>query len=177
MTRLSDYQWDDGGWNCDKHPEAHHSSYHESLIPYRALIHYARAHATSSLSDTLDQASEVFLKRHLFLSLHSKQPIHPKWLKLCYPSYWHYDILSALKILSEGDKISDKRCTAALDLLHEKQLPDGGFPAEVRYYIGTPGRSHSPVHWGGVNKRIMNPWVTLNALYVLKSVQLVEFHI
>ncbi len=35
--RLIEWQWPDGGWNCDKRPEATHSSFMESLLPMRAL--------------------------------------------------------------------------------------------------------------------------------------------
>ncbi|MBI3973771.1 MAG: hypothetical protein HY332_21045 [Chloroflexi bacterium] len=36
------WQWPDGGWNCDKRPEAASSSFHESLLPLRGLALYAR---------------------------------------------------------------------------------------------------------------------------------------
>lgn len=36
-SRLVAWQWPDGGWNCDKNPQASHSSFHESLIPLRGL--------------------------------------------------------------------------------------------------------------------------------------------
>ncbi|WP_371803078.1 hypothetical protein [Candidatus Lokiarchaeum ossiferum] len=175
IQRLQDYQWEDGGWNCDKHPKACHSSYNESLIPYRALIHYHHTHPSPSLAQTIERASEVFLKRKLYVSQHTQLPIHPKWIQLSYPSYWHYNILNALKILGEGEKLKDPRCQPALDILVSKRLPDGGFPAEIRYYLGKEGRNHSPVHWGGVAKRKMNPWVTLDALHVLKMANLMDF--
>jgi hypothetical protein len=37
------WQWPDGGWNCDRRPEAATSSFWESLIPLRGLAAYARA--------------------------------------------------------------------------------------------------------------------------------------
>jgi hypothetical protein len=37
VDRLIDWQWPDGGWNCDKRVEAVHSSFQESLIPARGL--------------------------------------------------------------------------------------------------------------------------------------------
>jgi len=40
--RLLDWQWPDGGWNCDRRPEASNSSFMESLIPMRALALYVR---------------------------------------------------------------------------------------------------------------------------------------
>ena len=42
VERLIKWQWPDGGWNCDKHPEAINSSFMESLIPLRALALYAK---------------------------------------------------------------------------------------------------------------------------------------
>ncbi len=36
-ARLIRWQWPDGGWNCDKRPEACNSSFMETLIPLRAL--------------------------------------------------------------------------------------------------------------------------------------------
>ena len=44
VDRLIGWQWSDGGWNCDKRPEATHSSFQESLIPARGLWAYGRAH-------------------------------------------------------------------------------------------------------------------------------------
>lgn len=37
VERLLHWQWPDGGWNCDKKPQAAHSSFMESLLPIRAL--------------------------------------------------------------------------------------------------------------------------------------------
>ena len=42
VARLLGEQLADGGWNCDKRPEAHQSSFMETLIPLRALVLYAR---------------------------------------------------------------------------------------------------------------------------------------
>ena len=41
--RLVEWQWPDGGWNCDKRPGAHTSSFTESLLPLRGLAHYSTA--------------------------------------------------------------------------------------------------------------------------------------
>ena len=40
VRSLLDWQWPDGGWNCDKLPAAHTSSFMESLIPLRGLAIY-----------------------------------------------------------------------------------------------------------------------------------------
>ncbi len=35
---LVEWQWPDGGWNCDKREEAHRSSFYESLVPLWGLL-------------------------------------------------------------------------------------------------------------------------------------------
>ena len=91
--------------------------------------------------------------------------------KLCYPPYWHYDILFGLKVMTEAGFINDPRCEEALDLLESKRLPEGGWPAEKKYYRAPKngGSGNSPVDWGGTSKRRMNAWVTADVLYVLKK--------
>ena len=94
-----------------------------------------------------------------------------EFTSLHYPLYWHYDILHGLKVIAESRLIHDKRCTRALDLLQGKQLPDGGWPAEKKYYKCTDevALGNDYVDWGGTSRKKMNPWVTVDALYVLKQ--------
>ncbi|RIK34069.1 MAG: hypothetical protein DCC55_33770 [Chloroflexi bacterium] len=168
-ARLRQWQWPDGGWNCDKRPEAHNSSFTESLIPLRALALHAQITTNPDSQCAVARAAEIFLKRHLFRRQHDGTIIHPDFVRLHYPCYWHYDILFGLSVMAEAGLIDDPRCQAALDLLEAKRLPDGGWPAEQKYYRvtdkGISGRS--TVDWGGVSKRQMNKFVTANALTVL----------
>ena len=71
----------------------------------------------------------------------------------------------------EAGFIQDKRCTDALDLLNSKQLIDGGYPAEGKYYqVGRTGKSGDTlVNWGGTHKKKINLFVTADALGVLKA--------
>lgn len=164
------WQWPDGGWNCDMNPHASTSSFHETLIPLRGLIEYQRRFPDGTVQECIDRAKEVFLKREMFLRLSNGTVMNDNFLLLSYPSYWHYDILTGLKVMAEGGWLDDPRCQKALAMLKQKQLPEGGFPAEKRYYHLNPNKSgYSPVDWGGVRKRRMNPWVTVEALAVLKA--------
>ncbi len=169
--RLMKWQWQDGGWNCDKNPEAHNSSYHETLIPLRGMALYANVSGNPRAAGTAQRAAEIFLKRHLFKKMRDGTPMDHNFIKLHYPGYWHYDILFGLKVLAEAGFIGDPRCKDALDLLESKQLQDGGFPAEDRYYRVDDKKltGHSRVDWGGTSQRHMNPFVTLDALFVLKQ--------
>lgn len=168
-TRLMRWQWDDGGWNCDKHPEAAKSSFHETLIPLRALTWYAEISGDRKTRQAVERAAEVFLKRQLYKKLSDGTVIDHNFISLHYPCYWHYDILFGLKVMAEAGFIDDPRCSAALEIIERKQLPDGGFPAEARYYRVDEKKltGHSHVDWGGTSKVRMNPFVSLDAMAVL----------
>lgn len=169
--RLVEWQWPDGGWNCDKNPKAVNSSYHESWIPLRALALHGKLTGNTESKKTAGSAAEVFLKRKLYQKQKNGSVISEDFVKLHYPCYWRYDILCGLKVLTEAGFAEDKRCNDALDLLESKRLPDGGFPAEGKYYRVTEKAStgRSLVDWGGVSKRRMNEFVTADALFVLKK--------
>lgn len=170
VNRLLVWQWPDGGWNCDKHPEADSSSFMESLIPLRALAEFATVTGDTRVRSAADHAVEIFLKRKLFRRIRDGSLMDPHFVLLSYPSYWHYNILFGLKVIAEAGFVTDNSCKEALDLLESKRLPDGGFPAEETYSRTTrPSLSgYSLVSWGGTSKGKMNPFVTADALYVLK---------
>ena len=73
--------------------------------------------------------------------------------------------------MAEAGFILDPRCRSALDLLESKRLPDGGWPAEERFYqTSANARSGSDlVAWGPVSRKRMNEWVTADALIVLRA--------
>jgi hypothetical protein len=168
--RLMNWQWADGGWNCDKNPSASHSSFMETLIPLRGLSLYARLSGNQKARESARKAAEVFLKRNLYQSQRVGSVIHPDFIQLHYPCYWHYDILFGLKVMAEADTIRDPRCHPALDLLASKQLPTGGFRAEGKYYriSSRSGSGRSLVDWGGFGKKRLNEFITADAAYVLR---------
>ena len=170
VSRLLRWQWLDGGWNCDKRPEAASSSFMETLIPLRALALYTRISGDPQTGVTAEHAAEIFLKRFMFKRLRDGAVMDKHFVRLHYPAYWHYDILFGLKVMAEAGFISDPRCREALDLLESKRLPDGGLPAEESYtQHGRPDLSgYSTVRWGGTGTKKMNPFVTADALYVLR---------
>lgn len=170
-NRLIKWQWEDGGWNCDKKPKAINSSYNESLIPFRGFALHAKVTGSKESKEAANHCSELFLKRRLFKTLNDGKIIKPDFIKLHYPCYWHYDILFALKVLAEAGFIHDERCSDSLALLESKRLSDGGFPSEFKYYRKSTvdKTGNSPVDWGGTSIKYMNEFVTVDALYVLKE--------
>lgn len=169
--RLVRWQWPDGGWNCDRRPEACHSSFMESLIPLRALALHARLTGCADSKAAADRAAEFFLKHRLYQRIRDGSAVDDDFTLLFFPYYWRFGILPALKAMSEAGFITDERCQPALALLQSKCLPDGGFPAEKAYYRFTeaPVSGRSPVSWGGAARRRANPFITLEALSILKA--------
>jgi hypothetical protein len=171
VARLLRWQWPDGGWNCDKRPEANISSFMETLIPLRALAFHAQVSGDPQSQAAAGRAAEVFLKRQLFRRQRDGTVMDKHFVRLHYPAYWHYDVLFSLKVMAEAGFISDPRCQAALDLLESKRLPSGGFPAEESFSRPTRPQlsGYTPVVWGGTSRKMMNPFITADALYVLQA--------
>ncbi len=168
------WQWPDGGWNCDRKTDASTSSFHETLLPLRGLIWHAKATGLDASHQAADRAAEFFLERRLFRRKMDGSVIREEFLKLRYPHYWHYDILIALKVMAEGGYIHDPRCREALGLVRSKQLPDGGWRAEGKHYrvVDAPANGGSMADWGPVSRgKVMNPFVTLEAMSVLRAAE------
>lgn len=170
--RLLHWQWPDGGWNCDLRPAADSSSFMETLTPMRGLARYAERQGSAEAARAADRAAEVFLTRRIFRRAHGGAVIHPEFVKLHHPLYYHYDVLGGLTAMARSGHARDPRCAEALDLLEAKELPEGGWPAERRYYhaIGREwAASAEYVDWGGANPTRPNEWVTVDALAVLAA--------
>lgn len=170
VERLLHWQWPDGGWNCDTRPGADSSSFMETLTPMRGLAAYAKQHGSAEAARAAERAAEVFLRRRLFRRIRDGAIIHPEFVQLHYPLYYHYDLLGGLTAMVELGKVRDPRCAEALDRLEEKQRAGGGWSIERRYYR-TVGRSRQGgaeyVDWGRTDAERWNEWVTVDALSVL----------
>lgn len=174
VDRLIELQWPDGGWNCDKRPEARCSSVMETLIPIRALVMYGRLFNCRPAVRCAGRAAEFLLERRLLYRRRGGELIRLSWggdiTKIHYPMQF-YDVLFALVVMREIGMIGDSRCSDAVALLAEKRLPDGGFPAEDRNCTtsDTFVSRGSFADWGPSGKRKSNPFVTIDALWVLRA--------
>ena len=150
VDALLDWQWPDGGWNCDRHRDAWRSSFHESAIPALGLATYAELTGHPEARRAAERTAELLLEHRLFRSTSSGEPIHPSWIVLHYPAYWHYDVLQGLRVLVAVDRIDDPRAADALDLVERARRPNGRFtgrswassrqPAAVDWGRGTDNR-------------------------------------
>jgi hypothetical protein len=172
VERLRHWQWPDGGWNCDKRPEARMSSVAETLLPLRGLAAYADRTGDGTARAAARKAAEVLLDRRLAWRRSTGKPLGQRTVLLRYPLYWNYDVLGALRGISEAGLLGDRRCGDALDLLESKRLPDGGWAAQGRYWSAPGGGKGAPperVDWGPSEPGVRNEWVTAHALAVLTA--------
>ena len=174
VERLLSTQWPDGGWNCDRDASGSTSSFMETLLPFRALAIHGNITGDNRAQAAARAAAEVFLKRRLYKRQRDGSIMRYDFTSLHYPCYWHYDILFALKVMEEAGFIGDARCSDAINLLESKRLPDGGFPAEKKYYHHRKSSADrksgsSLVTWGSTVQTRMNEFVTTDALSVLKA--------
>jgi hypothetical protein len=169
VDRLTECQWPDGGWNCDKRPEASHSSFHESIIPVWGLGEYRRTSGDDRVDGVIERAVDMFLRAGLFRTERRREAAWPHFLKLRYPPYWHYDVLFGLRVLVDVgvDLAGDGRAAEALDIVEAARRPDGRWAANGKWWRGV-GSSTYPeaVDWGPSKP---NEMVTFHALRVLKA--------
>ncbi len=169
-TRVAEWlifwQWPDGGWNCDRHPQVEHSSVYESITPMWALAEYARATRNKAAADAAQRAAEFFLEHEVYKSHRSKRVGDPRWTRLRYPEYWHYDYLHGLVLLDRSVGLADKRTADALVLLRSQQRSDGTWQLEgPQYWKGASGLYGDAARW---DKTSAGQMLTLNALRVLR---------
>jgi hypothetical protein len=146
-------QWPDGGWNCDRDPDAHHSSFHESLAPIWGLVEYHRATGDAKALNAARRAGELLLEHRLFRSSRTAHVIDPEWLHIHWPHYWHYDFFHGLRAIAMLGKLDDPRTAEALDRLRFLKRPDGSWRASGRRYWRMRGRfGVEVVNWGNAHQ-------------------------
>jgi hypothetical protein len=174
VDRLVRYQWPDGGWNCDRRPEARTSSFQETAIPARGLWAFGRRHDYEPALRAADRAAELLLSRRLLWRRSDGALVQPDWggaFDLIHFPIQFYDVLFALQVMAELGRIRDPRCGDALALLASKRLPDGSFPLEYRNAIPSDCvRSRGTfADWGPGGRTRGNPLVSRLADEVIRA--------
>ena len=143
-------QWPDGGWNCDRRPEATHSSFNETWAPTMGLAAYARDTGDAQARGAAERAAEFLLLHRVFQSHRTGEPAHPAVLKLRFPPYWHYDVLVGLVTLARSVGLGDARTSDALELVAARRRDDGTWRTEGRWWKRpeSKGSNVEVVDWG-----------------------------
>jgi len=121
------------------------------------------AERSNEIKRVIERGAEFLLMHRLFKADHHNfQVIKPQWLKLGFPWFYGYDILRGLVILTKLGYTKDERLNDAVEVLLEKQQPDG------KWILGnTPaGRMWINIEAKGQPSK----WITLNALRVFKNI-------
>jgi hypothetical protein len=165
---LIEWQWPDGGWNCDDGATGYRSSFDETLAPTWGLHEYGAATGDGEAVAAARRAAELLLEHRLFRSLTTGDAVKRSWLALHYPPYWHYDVLQALLVLSRLGLSNDPRCADAFDVLERRRLADGRWRPGGYWWFqpGESGGRVDVVDWG---RGTPNEMITLNALRVMAS--------
>jgi hypothetical protein len=142
-------QWPDGGWNCDRDPDAHRSSFHESLAPIWGLVEHHRATGDAHSLQAAQRAGELLLEHRLFRAMRTGNVIHSEWLHIHWPHYWHYDFFHGLRAVAMLGRLDDGRADDARELLLERRQSDGTWRADGRRYWR---RSTEAVDWGDAHQ-------------------------
>ena len=127
-------QWPDGGWNCDRNPQARRSSFHESLAPIWGLSEYHRETKDPDARRAALRAGELLLEHHLFQSATTGRVINDEWLHIHWPHYWHYDFFHGLRALAMLGIDNDPRDHDGIELLLKKRRADGSWRAGGHRY-------------------------------------------
>jgi len=154
----------DGGFNCHfNRSGAKHSSLHSTLSVLEGILEYKKngyKYRLNELKMAEESSIEFILCHQLFISDRTGEIIKPAFLKLSYPSRWHYDILKALDYFQSARIKYDKRMQPAIDYLTKKRKKNNLWPLHAHH----PGKMHFPMEIAGEASR----WNTLRALRVLK---------
>lgn len=157
-------QMNDGGFNClSNSTGATHSSLHSTLSVLEGILEYQRngyTYRLKELEKAKTESQEFILLHKLFRSDRTGEIISPRFLKLCYPGRWYYDILRAMDYFQLADVKYDNRMNDALEVLIKKRTKDGLWKLASKH----PGQTHFEMEQAGKPSR----WNTLRALRVLK---------
>jgi len=167
LDRLVDYllsvQMDDGGWNCEYHHGARHSSLHTTMSVFEGLNWYLSLYKDKTYDEitaSCTRAAGFILDHELYKRSTTGEVIRDEFLKFTFPVRWKYDILRCLDVFRAFAIPYDARMNAALTIVRNAASRTGCWKAASQagktYFIreknGSPGK-----------------WNTLRALRVLDA--------
>ena len=174
---LPEFQFEDGGWNCD-YPSYNptHSSFMSTIEPLWAYSEIPRTKLTRKQKNSMERAAEFLLVHRVYKSHHNWRPVEFRGMmqvftgnlvtRFHFPMYYYYDALHALRVLTKLGYGDDERIADALHLMLSKKTPEGKWLLEgdwVRERSGEPRKTLVTL------EKLNEPskWITLNCYRVL----------
>jgi hypothetical protein len=156
------HQLADGGWNCEAHQGATHSSFHTTISVLEGLRTYELFEPRRLEAVRAAQAGgrEFLLAHRLYRSHRTGEIVHPDLTRFSFPPRWHYDVLRGLDYFQACRAERDERLQDAIELVEARRKPDGRWLLQNEY----KGRQHFRLEQVGQPSR----WNTLRALRILR---------
>jgi hypothetical protein len=149
-----------GAWWPDSGPVAEAYATETTRLVLDALAEWRRSRPNGptdpALTTAIQQGQNWLLDQHLGASADGK----PAWRQFAYPSYWFYDVLTALDDLRAARLRPDGRMGAAVALVRKRRKGDGRWLAVKPH----AGKTFLSLDTPGEPSR----WNTLRALRVLR---------
>ena len=99
-----------------------------------ALTEYKKRFGGSEMIDNkLNQGLEYILQHRVFKKLSADKPIENSIILNFYPYTYRSNIIEILSLLKANDLLEDERCQKAIEILKDKQRPDGFWQADTSY--------------------------------------------
>ena len=164
---LVEWQWPDGGWNCDKKAGATARRSTSRCRRCGGCTSTGRRPARRAARDAAVRTAELLLEHRLFRAL-ANRGADPRVVRdSALPAVLALRLLPGAGRARPDGARRDPRAADGLDLLEERRLPDGRWRAGGRWWRtpGSKGSNVEVVDWGsGANELL-----TLHALRVLRA--------
>lgn len=168
VERLLSEQMADGGWNCEQGRGSTRGSFHTTINVLEGLLEFEQANANAIyVTEARERGQEYLLKRHLFKSLSTGEPIKVdgkgshNWTQFSYPAGWRYDILRGLDYFCKAGVIQDPRMAETLAILESKRDNNGKWAIDIIY-------DEEPIAESEAEEDKPSYWNTLRAMRVLE---------
>jgi hypothetical protein len=162
VERLLGEQMADGGWNCEQESGSTRGSFHSTINVLEGLLAYERATgARAEITTARERGQGYLMERRMLRRSSTGEVIDPDFVRLTYPTGYHYDVLRGLDYLRAAGVTPDERVAEAVEVVSSKRGDDRRWPIEI---VHDDDLQFSMGEAEGKPSR----WVTLRAARVLR---------
>jgi len=115
-------QMADGGWNCDRHRGATHSSFHTTISTLEAFAAYETTVGVEpAIADASAAGRDFFLEHQLYRSSRTGSVVRSSFAKLAFPSQWYFDVLRGLEHFCAVNAPRDRRLDDPIEVVRGRE--------------------------------------------------------